>query len=67
MNGDGGAGFSRTQVRDALVKAPSGAIVLMHMNHPGGQTAEGVMDAVPILRARGVKLVRLRDAFAKPF
>lgn len=65
VNGDGGAGSSRTQVRDALVKAPSGAIVLMHMNHPGGQTAEGVMDAVPILRARGVKLVRLGDAIAK--
>lgn len=62
VNGDGGTGFSRSQVKDALVKAKSGSIVLLHMNHPGGATAEGVKDAIPILRARGVKLVLLRDA-----
>ena len=61
VNGDGGTGFSRRQVRDALVKAPSGSIVLLHMNHPSSQTAEGLMDAIPALREKGVKLVRLRD------
>lgn len=65
VNGDGGTGFSRKQVKDALLKAPSGSIVLLHMNHPGGQTAEGVMDALPILRDRGVKLVRLRDVLRR--
>lgn len=65
VNGDGGTGFTRAQVKDALVKAKSGSIVLLHMNHPGGQTAEGVMDALPILRARGVKFVRLGDAIPK--
>lgn len=65
VNGDGGTGFSRAQVRDALVKARSGSIVLLHMNHPSSHTAEGIMDAVPILRAKGVKLVRLRDVIPK--
>lgn len=65
VNGDGGAGMSRRAVRDALVKAKSGSIVLLHMNHPGSETAEGVMDALPILRARGVKLLRLGDALPK--
>ncbi len=65
VNGDGGTGFTRAQVRDALVKAKSGSIVLLHMNHPGGHTAEGVIDALPILRGRGVKFVRLGDAIPK--
>lgn len=65
VNGDGGTGFSRAQVRDAITKAKSGSIVLLHMNHPSAHTREGVMDAIPILRARGVKLVRLRDAPVK--
>ena len=65
VNGDGGTGFTRAQVRDAIVKAKSGSIVLLHMNHPGAHTREGVMDAIPILRARGVKMVRLRDAPVK--
>jgi peptidoglycan/xylan/chitin deacetylase (PgdA/CDA1 family) len=65
VNGDGGTGFSRAQVRDAIVKAKDGSVVLLHMNHPSGQTAEGVMDALPILRARGTKLVRLADVTLK--
>lgn len=65
VNGDGGTGFSRAQVKEALVKAKSGSIVLLHMNHPGGQTAEGVGDALPVLRARGVKLVRLGDVIPR--
>lgn len=62
VNGDGGTGFTRAQVKDAIVKAKSGSILLLHMNHPDGATAEGVKDAIPILRARGVKLLRLSDA-----
>jgi len=62
VNGDGGTGFTRAQVKEAIVKAKSGSILLFHMNHPDGHTAEGVMDAIPILRARGVKLLRLSDA-----
>jgi peptidoglycan/xylan/chitin deacetylase (PgdA/CDA1 family) len=62
VNGDGGTGFTRAQVKDAILKAKSGSIVLLHMNHPDAHTGEGVMDAIPLLKARGVKMVRLRDA-----
>lgn len=63
VNGDGGTGYGRDQVAKAIAKAPDGAIVVMHMNHPRGATAEGVAAALPALRERGVELVRLRDAF----
>ncbi|MCC6528124.1 MAG: polysaccharide deacetylase family protein, partial [Polyangiaceae bacterium] len=59
--GDLGAGLSRAGVRQALEGAPDGAIVLLHMNRPEGQTFEGLRDALPALRARGVELVRLGD------
>lgn len=65
VNGDGGSGFSRRAVRDALLDAPSGSIVLMHMNHPRGSTAEGLSDALPMLIKRGVHFVQLRDAKTK--
>lgn len=66
VNGDGGTGYTRRQVKEALLKAPNGAIVLLHMNHPSGETAEGVMDAVPLLRDRGVRFVQLAGAIAQP-
>ena len=59
--GDAGATFSREQVRKALLSAPAGAIVIMHMNHPESGTADGVMDAVPELRKRGFRFVKLSD------
>lgn len=59
--GDAGATFSRAQVREALLSAPPGAIVLLHMNHPEGQTRAGVMDAIPELKRRGVQFVRLSE------
>jgi len=39
ISGDAGASFSRTRVRRTLERAPDGAIVLLHMNHPEGATA----------------------------
>ncbi len=66
VNGDGGSGFSRDDVRHAISTAPSGAVVLLHMNHPRGQTAEGVQDAVRELSRRGVSFVLLRQLFPTP-
>ncbi len=63
VNGDGGSGYSREDVRHAITSAPSGAVVLLHMNHPRGQTAEGVRDAVTELSRRGVSFVLLRQMF----
>ncbi|NHM29538.1 polysaccharide deacetylase family protein [Neobacillus terrae] len=59
--GDAGATFKKEQVRDALFKAAPGSIVLMHMNHPEGETFEGLKLAIPELKNRGFKFVRLAD------
>jgi peptidoglycan/xylan/chitin deacetylase (PgdA/CDA1 family) len=57
--GDAGATYTREQVKDALLAAPPGAIVILHMNHPEGQTRDGVMDAIPELKKRGVRFMTL--------
>jgi peptidoglycan/xylan/chitin deacetylase (PgdA/CDA1 family) len=59
--GDAGATYTREQVRDALLAAPPGAIVILHMNHPEGQTRHGVMEAVVQLKQRGVRFVTLTE------
>lgn len=57
--GDAGGGFGRKEVARQISSAPSGSVVLIHMNKPGGATAEGVRDALPKVRARGLSFVRL--------
>ncbi|MEU1419791.1 polysaccharide deacetylase family protein [Kitasatospora sp. NPDC005751] len=64
VNGDGGATFSAAQVRSEVAAAPPGAIVIAHMNHPGGGTAPGFAAALPALVAQGRTFVRLSDALA---
>lgn len=64
--GDAGATFNREQVCNALLSAPSGAVVLLHMNHPAAATRAGVMDAIPKLKARGVRFVRLSEGNQLP-
>ncbi len=59
--GDGGASYSRGQVKDAFASARAGDIIIAHMNHPEKETAEGVMDAVGLLRKRGLRFVRLDE------
>jgi peptidoglycan/xylan/chitin deacetylase (PgdA/CDA1 family) len=59
--GDAGATYSRDQVREALLAARPGDIIIVHMNHPESGTGQGVMDAVPELRRRGFRFVRLSD------
>lgn len=60
--GDAGATYAADQVCDALLKARPGDIVILHMNHPGSGTAAGVMAAMPGLRKRGLRFVKLSDA-----
>ncbi|WEO93542.1 polysaccharide deacetylase family protein [Streptomyces sp. FXJ1.172] len=62
VNGDGGATFTHEQVHETVAAAPGGSIVLCHMNHPEGGTAEGIASAVPHLLATGHRFVRLSDA-----
>lgn len=61
VNGDGGATFTHEQVHATVAAAPGGSIVLCHMNHPEGGTAEGIASAVPHLLATGHRFVRLSD------
>jgi peptidoglycan/xylan/chitin deacetylase (PgdA/CDA1 family) len=58
---DAGATYSKQQVKEALLKASPSAIVLLHMNHPESETAEGVIEAIPQLRKLGFNFVKLSD------
>ena len=59
--GDAGATFSRDQVKKALLGARAGSIIIFHFNHPEGETAEGLMDAIPLLQKNGFKFIKLSD------
>lgn len=59
--GDAGATYSKSQVKEALWNAPPSSIILMHMNHPEGETADGIIEAIPELKKRGFKFVKLTE------
>jgi len=59
--GDAGASYSAAQVRSALLTAKPGDIIIAHMNHPEAGTGAGLMTAIPELKKRGFKFVRLSD------
>jgi peptidoglycan/xylan/chitin deacetylase (PgdA/CDA1 family) len=59
--GDAGATYSAEQVRTSLLGVTPGDIVILHMNHPESGTAAGVMAALPELKKRGYRFVRLSD------
>lgn len=59
VNADAGATASPAQVTASLRSAPSGSIVIMHMNQPGHGTYPGLAAALPGLLARGTNFVHL--------
>ncbi|MEB3100981.1 polysaccharide deacetylase family protein [Ferviditalea candida] len=59
--GDAGATYSKQQVKNALLNAAPGSIVILHMNKPKSETAEGVMLAIPELKRQGYRFVKLED------
>ena len=59
--GDAGATYSAAQVADAMLKSKPGSIILAHMNRPNGGTAEGIAAALPRVRRRGFRFVRLSE------
>ena len=59
--GDGGATFSQQKVENALLNAKSGSIVLLHMNRPDKNIAQGVMAAVIQMREEGFSFVTLDE------
>jgi peptidoglycan/xylan/chitin deacetylase (PgdA/CDA1 family) len=61
VRGDAGATYSKKQVKEALWNAPPSSIILMHMNHPESETAGGVIEAIPELKKRGFRFVKLSE------
>lgn len=59
--GDAGGTFNREQVREAVLSARTGDIILCHMNRPEGDTAEGLEDAIPVLIEKGYEFVLLSE------
>lgn len=59
--GDAGATYSAAQVTAALLKATPGDIALLHMNHPESGTGAGIIAAVPELKRRGFRFVRMSE------
>lgn len=57
--GDAGATFNQSQIKNALLSSQNGSIVICHMNHPEKSTAEGIMAAIPELKRRGFRFVKL--------
>jgi peptidoglycan/xylan/chitin deacetylase (PgdA/CDA1 family) len=65
VRGDAGATYTKTQVKEALLNASPRSIILMHMNHPEGETAEGVIEAIPELIKQGFGFVKLSNCTLK--
>jgi peptidoglycan/xylan/chitin deacetylase (PgdA/CDA1 family) len=61
IRGDAGATYTKNQVKEALLNASPRSVILMHMNHPEGETVEGLMEAIPELKKRGFGFVKLSD------
>lgn len=61
--GDAGATFNTEQVERACLSAKPGSIIILHMNHPEKYTAEGIIEAVPLLRKMGYRFVKLDDYY----
>lgn len=59
--GDKGASYSKAQVKEALLGSTPGTIVICHMNHPEKETREGVITAIPELKKKGFRFVKLSD------
>ena len=61
VNADYGATASKKVIQKELLNAAPGSIVIMHMNRPGKGALQGLKDALPELRKRGVRFVRLSE------
>ena len=59
--GDAGATLPAAKVTAALLASRPGDIIIAHMNHPEAGTGAGIMAAVPLLKKRGFRFVRLSD------
>lgn len=61
VNSDGGATYSAAQVVSETSAATSGSICIAHFNQPNGSTFEGLAQAIPALKAKGLTFARLDE------
>jgi peptidoglycan/xylan/chitin deacetylase (PgdA/CDA1 family) len=66
VNADAGATLSGAQVAARLHSVQLGDVVLAHINHPSGGTAQGFALALPGLKARGLVFVKLSQTQLVP-
>jgi peptidoglycan/xylan/chitin deacetylase (PgdA/CDA1 family) len=59
--GDAGATYSKRRVKEALSNAPPSSIILLHMNHPESESAEGLIEAIPELKKRRFRFVKVSE------
>ncbi len=59
--GDAGATYTKEQVEKAFLSSKKGEIIIIHMNHPQSQTADGTIKAIKELRQKGFEFVKLSD------
>jgi peptidoglycan/xylan/chitin deacetylase (PgdA/CDA1 family) len=57
--GDKGATLSSGGVKKAVLSAKEGDIIICHMNHPEKDTAQGLIEAIPLLKRKGFRFVKL--------
>jgi len=62
LSGDAVAGVSADAIKDNIIKKTKpGAIVIMHMNHPERNGFEALRAAIPVLREKGYRFVKLEQ------
>ena len=59
--GDAGATYPAWKVRDTVLTAKAGDIIICHANHPEKETGRGLMAVLPRLLKRGFRFVRLDE------
>ena len=59
--GDGGATFSREQMKSSILGSGNGDIILCHMNQPSSETFEGLAEIIPVLLERGFRFVHVSE------
>ncbi len=66
VNGDAGASFSVGQMEKSFSTLRAGDIIICHMNHPEGQTAEGLEVILPTLIKKGFVFQKLEKYLPAP-
>lgn len=59
--GDAGASWPAAQVKEAILKASAGDIIILHMNRPDKECAFGAIEGLKELKDQGFEFVRLTD------